>query len=172
MPTNAGSRTSSERGLSTQVLQEYHVLWEHLQGISTWPFAVSFIWRWTANGQYYARSAYNALHLGEGSITAFTGANLIWKFWATSKVKFFLWLTLLGRLWAAERHLGTGCRSTRLASSATRKTKLVTPSFLLLLFEANLVGDLVEGRLPRHHTTSGHVALGLVDAPLPAPSKG
>ena len=34
------------------------------------------------------------------------------------------------------------------------------------------MGDPAQGRVPRYFTTSGHVALGLVDSPSPAASEG
>jgi len=95
------------RAWTERALQEFHILWERLQGISTQPFADSFIWRWTANGQYSARSAYS-VHLGAASIT---GAKLIWMSWAPSKVRFFLWLAILGRLWTAERRFRHGLQA-------------------------------------------------------------
>ncbi|TVU29264.1 hypothetical protein EJB05_20823, partial [Eragrostis curvula] len=40
------------------------------------------VWRWTPDGQYTSKSAYEAMH--HGSIK-FHGANLIWKSWAPLK---------------------------------------------------------------------------------------
>lgn len=59
-----------------------------------------FIWKWTANGEYSASSAYHAFFVG---MTSLVGATDVWKVSVPPKVKFFFWLALHGRLWTAER---------------------------------------------------------------------
>jgi hypothetical protein len=59
-----------------------------------------FIWKWTANGEYTASSAYRAFFVG---MTSLVGAMDVWRASVPPKVKFFFWLALHGRLWTAER---------------------------------------------------------------------
>lgn len=58
--------------------------------------------RWTicALGQYSAQSAYNA-HFRDQPATSFRAA--IWKIWALGKIKMFLWMLHLDRLWCNDR---------------------------------------------------------------------
>lgn len=58
------------------------------------------IWKWSAIGTYSARSCYLATFQGSASCSA---SKLIWKTWASPKVKFFHWLANLDRCWTAER---------------------------------------------------------------------
>jgi len=95
--------------MTEPALQEYNLLWDRLERITLRPdVADTFVWRWTASGTYSARSAYKALQLGSSSLP---GHKLIWKAWAPLKVKFFLWLAFLGRLWTAERRFRHGLQA-------------------------------------------------------------
>lgn len=58
------------------------------------------IWRFEANGEYSATSAYRVQFLGSTSTTM---NKTIWKVWAPPKVKFFSWLTIQNRIWTADR---------------------------------------------------------------------
>ncbi|TVU42264.1 hypothetical protein EJB05_08658, partial [Eragrostis curvula] len=53
-----------------------------------------YLWRWTSDGQYTAKSAYAAMH--HGAIN-FKGAKLIWKSWSPLKVKILIWLAIRPR---------------------------------------------------------------------------
>jgi hypothetical protein len=63
------------------------------------------IWKWTSDGKFTVRSAYNALHIGSHP---FQGCQLIWDTWAPLKVKIFMWLALRGRQWTADRRCRHG----------------------------------------------------------------
>jgi hypothetical protein len=57
-------------------------------------------WKLTQNGEYTMSSAYKAQLLGtciEPNMAS------IWKAWAPPKCKFFAWLILENRVWAADR---------------------------------------------------------------------
>jgi hypothetical protein len=59
-----------------------------------------FVWRWTTNGQYSVSSAYRAFFTGWMTLL---GSRELWRANVPSKVKFFFWPALHGRLWTAER---------------------------------------------------------------------
>lgn len=76
-------------GLSADVFVEYLLLWNTLRDFSLSDQQDRTVWRWTNDGSYSSKSAYNTLHAG---LVPFLGHNLIWKTWAPLKVKIFLWL--------------------------------------------------------------------------------
>lgn len=84
-----------------QILCKYVDLWEKLEDVCLQPsVADRFVWKWTKSGQYTASSAYRSFFVGQ---TTILGTNELWKASAPPKVKFFSWLTIHGRLWAADR---------------------------------------------------------------------
>lgn len=66
-------------GLSVHAMLDYLHLWAIVDDIQLSDQPDKTIWRWTADGNYTAKSAYNMLHIG--SITM-PGHKLIWKTWA------------------------------------------------------------------------------------------
>jgi hypothetical protein len=61
-----------------------------------------FIWKWSANQQYSASSAYRgAFFHGQSSVP---GAKQLSKSRAPPRCKFFMWAVLLSRCWTADRH--------------------------------------------------------------------
>ena len=92
--------------LSVQVLVEYLQLWSRLSDIHLEENAVDvFVWRWSPDGVYSARSAYDILHCGA---VVFQGAERIWRTWAPLKIKIFIWLASRRRIWTADRRLRHG----------------------------------------------------------------
>lgn len=80
--------------------------WELLMNVQLRPSKPDrFIWRWSPNGRYSARTAYHAFFVGW---TMMAGAPELWRAQVPPKVKFFFWLTLHGRLWTAERRMRRG----------------------------------------------------------------
>jgi hypothetical protein len=72
------------------VLAEYLELWDLLTEVALQPnVADTHIWRFAASGQYSAKSAYEAMFTVAIHFKPWEG---IWKSWAPSKCKFFLWL--------------------------------------------------------------------------------
>ena len=57
-------------------------------------------WKLTADGIYSARSAYHAQFFGS---TDSIFPTKVWKVWAPTKCKFFMWLVLQDRVWTAAR---------------------------------------------------------------------
>lgn len=86
--------------MSTQAILDYLHLWQLLANVQLSSQPDQTRWRWTANGEYTARSAYRMLHSGS---TPLAGHNLIWRTWAPLKVKIFLWLALRRRHWTRDR---------------------------------------------------------------------
>jgi len=58
------------------------------------------IWRFSANGQYSAKTAYEGFFLGA---TIFRPWEIIWKTWAPAKCPFFMWLVAHNKCWTADR---------------------------------------------------------------------
>jgi len=98
-------------GLSVQELTDFLHLWAIVDSIQLSDQPNKTIWRWTADGVYSAKSAYNMLHIG--SITM-PGHRLIWKTWAPLRVKIFLWLAMKCRHWTADRRARHGLEAREL----------------------------------------------------------
>lgn len=62
----------------------------------------TIIWTRTSSGEYTAKSAYDMPFDG-GLASLFP--KMVWKVWAPSKCKFFMWLLLQNRVWTADRLL-------------------------------------------------------------------
>ena len=88
------------RGITTPAILDYHRLWDLVSQIQLGDSEDSLIWRWTADGKYTPRSAYQVLLTASHSIP---GCSRIWKTWAHLRVKIFLWLAIRGRHWTADR---------------------------------------------------------------------
>lgn len=91
---------SFSRGLSAQGILDYLHIWHLVANIQLSQEANRTVWRWTANGEYTAESAYKMLHARSAKLA---GPNLVWKTWAPLKVRIFLWLFLRRRHWTADR---------------------------------------------------------------------
>jgi hypothetical protein len=57
-------------------------------------------WTLSANGEYFATSAYKAQFFGASSTNMNT---MVWKVWAPPKTKSLAWLALKNRLWTVDR---------------------------------------------------------------------
>lgn len=78
------------------ILYEYLRLWDLVDNIQLQLMIPDrFVWRWTADDEYTASSAYRAFFIG---MTDLVGASDIWRAAVSPKVKFFFWLALHGRL--------------------------------------------------------------------------
>lgn len=84
-------------------------------------------WRFTANSEYSARSAYMLQF--EGSIPI-EGYKLVWKGWAPGKCRFFLWTAMLGKILTADALLHRGWENNYFCPLCERN--LETPSHLLI----------------------------------------
>ena len=87
--------------LTVRVLVDYLNLWESLSGIELQPnIRDKHVFSLAADGKYTAKAAYNGLFLGSAS---FDHYKRIWRSWAPSKCRFFIWLVAHNRCWTADR---------------------------------------------------------------------
>ncbi|CAO1943414.1 unnamed protein product [Urochloa humidicola] len=91
--------------LTVPLLDEYVKLWESIDAVHFDPnndAADTIVWTRTSHGEYTAKSAYD-LQFEGGVFSAFP--KFVWKVWAPSRCKFFMWLLLQNRVWTADRLL-------------------------------------------------------------------
>ncbi|KAM0861655.1 hypothetical protein ACQ4PT_045717 [Festuca glaucescens] len=98
--------------LSVDAVVQYLRLWS---AVSTVPVATpglaerdSFRWKWSADGSFSSRGAYDALFQGTIGLPA---ARLVWDSFAPLKHKLHAWLALRRRCWTADRRLRRGLPS-------------------------------------------------------------
>lgn len=87
---------------SGEELAEFILLWDVVQEVHLTDEDDQIRWRWTASGQYTAKSAYEAQF--RGTYSSFYGAT-IWKAHIESKLKFFAWLLIQSKLLTADKLL-------------------------------------------------------------------
>lgn len=87
---------------SAEELAEYVALWSLVQDIRLLQQEDVIVWRWTANGCYSAKSAYEVQF--EGSYCSFN-CKAIWKTRAEGKHRVFAWLLIQQRVLTADRLL-------------------------------------------------------------------
>ncbi|XP_066333406.1 uncharacterized protein [Miscanthus floridulus] len=88
-------------GLSVEVLMEYLLLWDQLDGVHrNQDTPDQHLWKLTQSGIYTSKSTYEALFIGS---IKFIPWKRIWKSWAPLRCKFFVWLAIKQRLWTADR---------------------------------------------------------------------
>jgi hypothetical protein len=87
-------------GVPVAALVDYLHLWAAVDGVQLSEQPDRLIWRWTADGSYSAKSAYDMLHTGAIKLR---GHRLIWRTWAPMRVKIFLWLAFKRRHWTGDR---------------------------------------------------------------------
>jgi hypothetical protein len=80
--------------LTVPLLEQFVKLWGFIED--------AIIWTRMALGEYTAKSAYEMQFEG-GIFSCFPKA--VWKVWALTKCKFFLWLFLQNRVWTTDRLL-------------------------------------------------------------------
>jgi hypothetical protein len=95
------SKINTQEGLSVDHIQQFYKLWEMLANVLLDNESEdSITWKFTNNGCYSAKSAYNMQFLG---LTTSTMPTFVWKSWAPQKCKTFTWLILQNRVWTADR---------------------------------------------------------------------
>jgi hypothetical protein len=151
----------------TAALVELNRLGERLADVQLQPgISDTFRWRWTADGNYSARSAYRALHVGS---TKLNGAKLIWNCWAPLKVKFFLWPAFHRRLWTADRRLRHGLQADTVCNLCDQADETsVTHALPILFLSTGVVGNSEALGFRGNFPGAGHVVLGLVATPTTA----
>jgi hypothetical protein len=97
--------------MSADAIIEYLHIWEATNNFQFSNQPDKLIWRWTNDGTYSAKSAYEMLH---ACSEKFKGHHLIWKTWAPLKVKIFLWLAVHRRHWTSDRRRRHGLEAREL----------------------------------------------------------
>jgi hypothetical protein len=90
--------------VTTPIFGDYVMLWIMVEAAGFNPLDAAddqIIWTRAADGCYSAKSAY--LLQFEGCVESFQ--KQVWKVWASSRYKFFMWLLLQKRIWTADRLL-------------------------------------------------------------------
>ena len=128
-------------GFSVQAISQYLKLWDAVREINLSPSTPDrLLWRWSSDGHFSVRSAYQLLH--EGSLHLPEIA-IVWKTWAPLRVKIFLWLAWRRRLWTADRRRrhGLDARTTCYLCNTAEETcdhLLATCSFSLRVWDGIL----------------------------------
>jgi hypothetical protein len=79
----------------------------------------SHFWRFTTNGKFSVKSAYEGFFCGSVKFEPF---ERVWRTWAPTKCRFFVWLVALNKCWTAHQ-LEKGDWNIRNAPFVTRKKK-------------------------------------------------
>lgn len=95
-----GSGQDQSPVASQTAVAEYLDLWEATENVILSDQPDRTMWRWTPDGRYSAKSAYDKLHTGS---IPFRGHALVWKTWALLRVKIFVWLAFRKRHWTNDR---------------------------------------------------------------------
>jgi hypothetical protein len=96
--------------LTVGVLGDYLRLWRAVQAVPHLGEEENntFMWKWTASGQYTTKSAYRVLFHGK---TALPGAAQVWNSFVPLKFKMHAWLVLHRRSWTADRRRRQGLQT-------------------------------------------------------------
>nr|XP_034574493.1 uncharacterized protein LOC117838539 isoform X1 [Setaria viridis] len=87
---------------SVTEMEEFLLLWDSVQNITLNDQPDAIAWRWSANGEYSAKTAYLAQF--RGSYCTFQ-PTAIWRAQTEGKHRFFTWLLLQNRILTADRLL-------------------------------------------------------------------
>ncbi|WVZ74309.1 hypothetical protein U9M48_022508 [Paspalum notatum var. saurae] len=87
--------------LTVQVLSEYLLVWDLVDGVELQPDAPDqHRWKLSASGTYSCKSVYDAMFTGT---IGFPPWKRIWKSWAPSNCRFFIWLAINNKCWTSDR---------------------------------------------------------------------
>jgi len=86
--------------MSAAFLSDYLALWDLISEVVLQPEVEdSHVWRFSSDGHYSAKSAYENLFRG---MVVCNPYEQIWKSWAPGKCRFFIWLVVRDRCWTAD----------------------------------------------------------------------
>jgi hypothetical protein len=86
--------------LGSDALVEFFLLWKRLAAIALVPDQEDvLVWRWSGDGQYSSKSAYEAFFAGAVKAPV---VEEIWHSRAPYSCKFFVWLATKNRCWTAD----------------------------------------------------------------------
>ena len=127
--------------LTVTVLLEFLQVWDLVDAQHLSPHdADRFVWKWTADGSYSASSAYRAFFLGR---VGMEGVMFAWKAMVPSKMKFFFWLALHGRLWTAERRRRHGLRAEAACALCSQHDETVDHLLIACVFSRDVWSRLL-----------------------------
>ena len=101
---------------SVEEMADFVLLWDSVQGSQLSNTPDSIAWKWTADGVYTAKSAYEAQFLG--SYSPFRG-EFIWQAEAEGKHRFFAWLLVQSKILTADNFRPDIGPATRFSHFAT-----------------------------------------------------
>jgi hypothetical protein len=87
---------------SAEEIAEFVILWDQVQNVQLSDSPDEFRWRWTADGNYSAKSAYSIQF--QGSLSTFN-SKALWTANAEGKYRLFVWLLVQNRIPTADRLL-------------------------------------------------------------------
>jgi hypothetical protein len=100
--TNANWMRGLWRMSTVAEMVEFVELWDRVQQVQFTDNQDQMFWRWTANGEYTAKSAYNIQF--SGSYTR-VDSQVLWKAPMEGKHKFFAWLLVHNKILTADKML-------------------------------------------------------------------
>jgi hypothetical protein len=103
-----------------EALVDYLHLWAVVDGVQLSDQLDKTVWRWTADGTYTPKSAYNMLHTGS---IALPGHKLIWKTWTPMRIKIILCLVFKRGHWMWGRRTRHSLEARSYATFATKARK-------------------------------------------------
>jgi hypothetical protein len=107
--------------LTVGVIVEYLHMWDILSSVGLQQEVQdSHFWRFTTNGKFSVKSAYEGFFCGSVKFEPF---ERIWRTWALVKCQFLGWLVALNKYWTVDRLAKRGMDYPEKCPFATRKKK-------------------------------------------------
>ena len=102
-------------------IAEFVGLWDSVQSVVFTEETDQITWKWTPNGQYTSKSAYDIQFAG--SFCAFD-SSAIWQAKAEGKHRFFAWLLVHGKIQTADNLLAKGIACDPLCSLCNQEPEM------------------------------------------------
>ena len=126
-------------------IAEFVGLWDSVQSVVFTEETDQITWKWTPNGQYTSKSAYDIQFAG--SFCTFD-SSAIWQAKAEGKHHFFAWLLVHGKIQTADNLLAKGIACDPLCSLQSGTGDAGSPLLALLLCPGSLVSCRTMDRGP------------------------
>jgi hypothetical protein len=99
-------------------------------------------WRFSASGQYSAKSAYDALFIG---VIHFQPGKRIWQSWAPGKCKFFMWLAAHNKCWRTDRLAKRGLPPPDKCPLCDKEEETINHLLLSCVFARQICHGILQG---------------------------